>query len=111
MKYLAFDNRGFLQCSDQVVGLLVTHLVLANQLSGNEMVHGGISGPHTGGDPPQAEQEGEDHVADHRLPDLQVLATLAPGDGGLEQHGHLVRPGQLDVLLPPALHHQGDVES
>ena len=75
------------------------------------MVHGGISGPHTGGDPPQAEQEGEDHVADHRLPDLQVLATLAPGDGGLEQHGHLVRPGQLDVLLPPALHHQGDVES
>ena len=68
-----------------------------------ETIHVRILAPNLRGNPPQTKNVGKYQVADHGPPDLQVLlALLLLGDAGLEQGGHLVRPGQLYILLPPS---------
>ena len=57
----------------------------------------------------------KDAVPDHRPPHHPGPHPRLPGDVGHHQAGQVVGdgvgPGQLAVLLPPSLYHQGHVEA
>ena len=83
--------------------MVKVYLIFPDQMRSQETVHVRILAPNLRGDPPQTKNVRKYRVSDHGPPDPQILLVLLLlGDAGLEQRGHLVRPGQLDVLLPPS---------
>ena len=77
----------------------------------NKIHHAWKSSPQPVRKLPDAEDVGQEAVSDDRPPhqpcDLLVPLHHQPP----EEEGHGVWPGQLAVLLPPSLHHKGDIES
>ena len=76
----------------------------------NDMVHGGESLLHCGGDGPEHEDEGKVHPAEERPPKHpRVLVPAGDVEGdGVEA---LVGPGDGQELLPPPRGHVRDVET
>ena len=86
-------------------------LVRPHEAGPDYLLGSGEPPSQSGGQPPDAEDVGEEAVSHHGTSDHPALLPLAPRDEATEVEGEAVRPGQEAVLFPPSLYHQRHVET
>ena len=86
-------------------------LIWPQDASPDDLLHGGEPLPEPGGESPDAEDVGEEAVADDGSTDHSVLPFLPSSHQTSEEESETVGPGQEAILLPPSLDNKRDVET